>query len=372
MKRISRAFVLLLVAVLLFSACDVAITGPESKNGEAAMRPNIIENYDLKVFLQEQDVYAKENLFAMYYAIAHFEKTCYLPYPMPQERAQALLSILCGECPELFQIDLTQPTSYHSYEGSSNVIAVDFPYCMDKDTYDTLLTKAKNALAEFDTEGMTLLEAEKYIYDRLSQNISYSKTAEHCENVYGALVKGKAKCDGIAKAMKWAMEYAGFSCMFIDGLPYDDGVGHAWNIVPVDGHYYHVDLTADVEEDDQKDPLYPAYNVSYPLMVSRYAPSTYYNIKPEYSMDASYHALAGNYFDVGDAWEEGIKERFLAAYKKGGMFTVQFSTSVGFDYCKDALRDLFREAAEEAGLSRWSWTTTFLEPYHVISVQIEK
>lgn len=372
MKKVLRFLAALLAALLLFSGCDLSAIGTENKNGDAAKRPNIIENYDLKVFLLEQDDQAKENLFALYHAIANFEKTCYLPYPMPQERTQGLLALLCHECPELFQVDLTHPTSYHSYEGQTNVIAVDFPYCMDKTTYDALLAEAKQALSRFDTQSMTVLEAEKYIYDILCRQITYNASSTHSANVYGALVEGQAKCDGIAKAMKWAMENAGFSCMCVDGQPYDGGIGHAWNILPVDGHYYHLDLTSDVQSESRHEPLYPAYNVSADLMLSVYAPGTYFNILPEHSMQASYHALKGNFFDVGDNWKSAVKKLFKDAHKQNGTFTVQFSTQAAFEECKASLESLFREAAREAGIHHWSWATTFISQYHLLSVKVQK
>lgn len=372
MKKALRLLCALLALVLLFTGCDLSAIGPENKNGEAAKRPNTIENYDLKLFLQEQDDRAKENLFALYYAITNFEKTCYLPYPMPQERVQSLLALLCYECPELFQVDLTHPTSYHSYEGKSDVIAVDFPYCLDKAAYDALLADAKQALSQFDTAGMSLLEAEKYIYDILCHQITYNATSAHCANVYGALVEGQAKCDGIAKAMKWAMEKAGYPCMCVDGQPYDGGIGHAWNIIAVDGHYYHLDLTSDVQSESRHEPLYPAYNVSADFMIAAYAPGTYFNIPPEHSMAASYHALKGNFFDVEANWKSAVKRLFQDAHKQNGTFTVQFSTQTAFEDCMNSLESLFRDAAREAGIHHWSWTTTSIRQYHLISVKVQK
>ncbi len=372
MKKAIRLLAALLAVLLLFSGCDLSSVAPESKNGEAAKRPNSIENYELKVFLQEQDEQAKENLFALYHAIVNFEKTCYLPYPMPQERIQSLLALLCYECPELFQVDLTHPTSYHSYEGQNEVIAVDFPYCMDKATYDSLLAEAKQALSQFDTTGMTLLEAEKYIYDILCHQITYNATSTHSANVYGALVEGQAKCDGIAKTMKWAMENAGFPCMCVDGQPYDGGIGHAWNIIPVDGHYYHLDLTSDVQSESHHEPLYPAYNVSADFLLSIYAPGNCFNIPEEHSMEASYHAQTGNFFDAGANWKSALKKLFKDAHKKNGTFTIQFSTQTAYEDCKASLESLFREAAREADIHHWSWVTTYIDQYHLLSVKVQK
>ena len=372
MKKILRLFAVLWAVLLLFSGCDAPVLSTPDHNGEAAKRPNTIENYDLKVFLLAQDDQVKENLYAMYAAIMGFEETCYLPYPMPQQQVQDQLTLLCYECPELFQVDLSRPTSYHSYEGQKDVIAVDFPYCMDKSTYDGMLAQAKEALSAFNTTGMDILEAEKYIYDTLCSRITYDAATAHCGNVYGALIEGRAKCDGIAKTMKWAMEQAGFSCMCVGGEPYDGGIGHAWNILPVDGHYYHLDPTADVQSGDYREPLYPAYNVSADFMTAIYAPSECFTFQPEHSMDASYHALKGNFFQSDDNWKSAVKKLFKSAYKENGAFTVQFASKSTYEDCLDSLEDLFREAAKEAGITSWSWSTTYVDQYHLINVTIQK
>ena len=55
MRKAIRLLAALLALLLLFSGCGLSAVAPESKNGEAAMRPNTIENYELKVFLQKQD-----------------------------------------------------------------------------------------------------------------------------------------------------------------------------------------------------------------------------------------------------------------------------------------------------------------------------
>lgn len=371
MKRFFRILTAGLALSLWLSGCGLMPAERENKNGDAAKRPNIIAHYELKPFLTGQEEQAQENLFAMYYAMANFEKTCYLPYPVPQEQAQTLLALLCYQCPELFQVDLTQTTTYHSYEGSSDVIAVDFPYCMDKATYDALLAQAQEALGQFDTAGMTLLEAEKYIYDILCRQITYTVETEHCENIYGALVEGKAKCDGISKAMAWVMENAGFPCMTVAGHSYEDGVGHAWNVIPVDGHNYHLDLTADVQSEEQHEPLYPAYNLSADFMLAAYAPTDAFLIPPEADTEGSYHALQGSFFVVGSNWRSAVKKLFQSAYKESGAFTVQFASLADFEACMDSLESLFREAAQEAGIYHWAWATTYIRQYHLIHVQIQ-
>lgn len=374
--KITRLISAILLLALLLCGCDFsALTGSTDDgipSGEEAKRPNTIENFSLKYFLGQEDESAQENLFALYHAAMAFEETCYLPYPMPQERVKALLTLLCYECPELFQLDITRNTTYIGYEGKTDIFSVKLPYCMDKDTYTSLLAQAKQALSQLNTQGMTAAQAEKYLYDTLCSRITYDASSAHCANVYGALVEGRAKCDGISLAMKWAMENAGFVCMCVPGDAVDGGIGHAWNILPIDGKYYHVDVTADVKTETRQTILYPAYNVSLGWLVRYYTIYPFFNLPISDTMDASYHAQKGSFFDYEDNWRSAVKKAFTASYKSGQPFTVQFSTKTAFDACMDELKSLFEAAAKKAGITSWSWSTTYIDNYHLLSVNVKK
>ncbi len=59
----------------------------------------------------------------------------------------------------------------------------------------------------------------------------------------GLFLSRTAVCQGYANAFKCLMELAGIECYVIPGRVND--LGHAWNIVKLDGAYYHVDCTWD-------------------------------------------------------------------------------------------------------------------------------
>lgn len=62
-------------------------------------------------------------------------------------------------------------------------------------------------------------------------------------NAYGALVNGKAVCGGYAGAFQVCMEALGISSQEIGGDV--AGASHIWNLVQIDGNWYHIDLTFD-------------------------------------------------------------------------------------------------------------------------------
>ena len=92
------------------------------------------------------------------------------------------------------------------------------------------------------------MEKEVLIHDLLCKAVVYdSEFDRNGENTvytaYGALVNGHAVCEGYARAFKLLCYYAGLECILVTGD--SKGVGHMWNMVRLDGNWYHVDATWD-------------------------------------------------------------------------------------------------------------------------------
>lgn len=81
-------------------------------------------------------------------------------------------------------------------------------------------------------------------HDALVNRCTYSKEGYREENhsAYGALCNRSAVCEGYAEAYQLLMDIAGVDCLYAEGVA---GEPHAWNILFIDGAYYHVDTTWD-------------------------------------------------------------------------------------------------------------------------------
>lgn len=93
-------------------------------------------------------------------------------------------------------------------------------------------------------------EQARYFYDYLIQNTEYEDDPQFHDastfyTITDALVEGKSNCDGIANAYLALCRYAGIECFKVYYNPEDLGKdsGHVWNIVNLDGQYYHVDVS---------------------------------------------------------------------------------------------------------------------------------
>ena len=125
--------------------------------------------------------------------------------------------------------------------------------CSQKDIKkfnDIIAEKMKTAIEL--CRGKTSYEKELLIHDWLCNNVSYNKTPPHkkyIHNVVGALVYGECVCDGFSAAFKTLMNALRIECMIVSGTAITekdgDEEGHAWNIINIDGKYYHTDVTFD-------------------------------------------------------------------------------------------------------------------------------
>ena len=94
-----------------------------------------------------------------------------------------------------------------------------------------------------------------HLHDALALSISYGGEENkpfHYYTLEGPLAEGVGVCGGIARAYKYLMNLAGMSCMVVHGKatnPAGKPELHAWNIVHVDGHCHHVDVTWDDNND---------------------------------------------------------------------------------------------------------------------------
>lgn len=110
--------------------------------------------------------------------------------------------------------------------------------------------------------GLSQLDREIFLADYLVRNNVYDTAAVtdttrwKAFTSYGALVEGSVVCEGYSRAMQLLSSYAGLQCMLITGQ--SGGVNHMWNLMQIDGNWYHLDNTWD----DNDPQIYNYFNVT--------------------------------------------------------------------------------------------------------------
>ena len=80
------------------------------------------------------------------------------------------------------------------------------------------------------------------LHDYLVANIQYDSTNQTA-GAYDALIKGTAMCKGYTESFKTLLDMMGVENMVVSG--YGNGEAHVWNLVNLDGEWYHIDVTWD-------------------------------------------------------------------------------------------------------------------------------
>ncbi len=159
-----------------------------------------------------------------------------------------IVEALIFDHPEMFWLKRRYSGTYDSSTGKMKTIKIDYYF------EGSALDEAKTAVYTVADEltrglyGKTEYEKAKILYDRLILHNSYAGEGYH-QTAYGALVARKSVCAGYAQAYQLLLNKAGISGFTISGESFSPGsnssVGHAWNVVRIDGKNYLCDSTWD-------------------------------------------------------------------------------------------------------------------------------
>lgn len=176
-----------------------------------------------------------------------------------------------------FQLRLDHPEifwavgfKYRHYKDSPNLILIP-EYIFDKNkirehkkALHARVEKLVRPAAKFSE-----WDKEKYVHDFICENIRYDKLKKpYSHEIIGPLGHGVSVCEGIAKSVKILCDALGVWCVIaICGNNPEKGIKyrHTWNIVRINGQYYHLDATFDNtlgrNEDDSVSIRYDYFNL---------------------------------------------------------------------------------------------------------------
>lgn len=171
-------------------------------------------------------------------------------FPVPRLEGRELGDVLARlrlDCPELFYVT---GFSYRVHPAAATVELLP-QYLFDKGKIQTHQKALAARLDRLCRPAMGLNEGEKerYVHDFICRNVRYDKLKKpYSHEIIGPLGQGVGVCEGIAKSVKILCDALGLWCIIAvsennpaQGVKYR----HAWNIVRLDGQYYHLDATFD-------------------------------------------------------------------------------------------------------------------------------
>ncbi|MBR4096838.1 MAG: hypothetical protein IKK42_06000 [Oscillospiraceae bacterium] len=267
------------------------------------------------------------------------------------------------------------------YNGGFDVVV---KYRMTADEISSMNMAAEKAAQEIVaqlTPDMDNYEKLKFFHDYLILNCETDKTYAFADTVYGALVEKKALCEGYSKAFAYLCNLAGIENAIVTGETY---VPHMWNMVKLDGNWYHVDVTWDKPTDELHKHFPDVILYQYFMVTDSVIKNTHIIDSAPFNPPQAF-GTAENYFSR-EGTDISSREELLTASENAILSAVQngrTSAMVKFDTtdvmlsCTNDLVDesLFNPIIEKARLEygqniMLSWTDYYGQ-YRILTFVIE-
>jgi hypothetical protein len=186
--------------------------------------------------------------------------------------------------------------TYRSWGGFSGDVRVNYTvnYAASADQEQQVDTRVDEVLASILDPGMNHEEQLKAIHDWIVLNVAYDTTYQEY-SAWAALFLGSAVCQGYALLTCKMLQKCNIPVRIINS----EAMNHAWNMVNLCGHWFHLDVTwNDPVPDLPGRVLYTYYNLS-DSEISR-EPNPHYG----WSADA---------FEAPESYSEGVCAEIPAA-----------------------------------------------------------
>lgn len=164
---------------------------------------------------------------------------------LTEKQIRTAILALRSDNPQLFWI--ANRYSF-SFRGKTTVVRL-YSY-VPPDECNEMIKKLNTAVSQIITSipaGLDELDRQAYLFDEISKKTSYDDAAVTNTKLWlphtaaGALVNGKAVCEGYSRSMQLLASYCSLDCRIVNGE--GNGEPHMWNIVKINGGYYHFDPT---------------------------------------------------------------------------------------------------------------------------------
>ncbi len=264
---------------------------------------------------------------------------------MSQSTIQRAFDCLLMDHPEIYWVNgYTYVTSY--LKNSITGHRVEFTYNLDRQTI--LETNQRIEAAIMDIAGQLesldpSYETVKAVYDYMVNNCTYDELNLD-QSLCSVMLEKSGVCASFSKAFEFIMQCLGIPCTVVYGrLTQSEGMlnttlGHEWNLVQLDGRWYHVDVTSGIAVSVQDgvpdyrflctttDEILKTHTIENPVPIPECS-----------STDLEFYTYHGLCVDTYS--REAVAQCMLRAMDLGYEPVVKFSNYHAFS---DAIDDLFK------------------------------
>lgn len=173
---------------------------------------------------------------------------------------QTAIDALLKDCPEIFWLKFGSNGSNFTWSMSGVPNGSGYTWTISKITFNPVIadayastansnyTQLQSVINNYSITGSTRYLKLKSIHDSIAGSVTYDTNATHAYDAYGALIDGKAVCEGYAEAFKLLCDRENIPCVLIagTGVTTEGSEPHMWDYVQMeDGNWYAVDVTWD-------------------------------------------------------------------------------------------------------------------------------
>lgn len=223
--------------------------GPEPIKGPIERDPTNVRMYAYELLSDgEKSVYN-----TLLQAITNFvgEVTTFEAY-VTNDQVNKIIDYIQRDHPENFWF---QHGATFYFDTQTHIVdRVELRYCMSPEEAASRQEQIKQAIGPFlesVDENMSDYEVTLRIYENIIKLVDYDTIGlerqkkltidptkpDDLRSIYGVFVNKKAVCAGYAKATQYLLNMFGIECT------YATSETHAWNLIKLEGDYYHLDTT---------------------------------------------------------------------------------------------------------------------------------
>jgi len=182
---------------------------------------------------------------AMYYHLSQFETDFTIQYNGNTQNLSAMLeeaSLLASKRDPFIEGHLSMREITYTYTRSSAKIDVKQQYLITAAQVASVDATVDEIIIKNNAHSLSDFDKIKFVNDYIVQNTVYSTETVHSpHSAYTVLAEGKAVCQGYALLAQKMLTKLGIESLYVVGEA--GGVGHAWNLVKLNGGWYHIDMT---------------------------------------------------------------------------------------------------------------------------------
>lgn len=194
-------------------------------------------------------------------------------------------------------------------------------------------------LMEGITDSMSDVEKLLALHDALACHVTYTKVPggkydKSIYTAYGSIVEGVGVCQAYTMGYSYLAKLAGVDDIHVVSNEY-----HSWNMVKLDGEWYHVDVTYDDPVNDiQGRVIHKYFLISDKTLQQNDTGANHATWTPSYSATSTKYEGADNYWSKTDS---------KVTFDNGKIYYVDMSSKTQMGYCTGVITELSADGSKK-------------------------